>query len=236
MIVPEVGQAMKNIGWGITGAGHYLAESVEVVQELSLENRICTFVSRAGEEVLHMYGLFDRLSEISSGEYLEEIFLEREEGHSSPKTGRFMMGKFDLLIIAPATANTVAKMAYGIADSLVTNAAALANKAGVPVYIFPTDVKESALTQTPYIIDRMLCRSCDVCPPQDACPNQAIEDQIDLMKCNGCGTCVDLCDYGAIKGGQIQAVTRQIDQENIERLRSFPGFTILENAEEIRNL
>ncbi len=227
---------MKNIGWGITGAGHYLAESVDAVQELAQENRVCTFVSRAGEEVLRMYGLFDRLSEISSGEYLEEIFLEREEGCSSPKTGRFMMGKFDILIVAPGTANSVAKMAYGIADSLVTNAAALANKADVPVYVLPTDVKESTLTQTPYIIDRMLCRSCEVCPPQDACPNQAIEDQIDLMKCDGCGTCVDLCDYGAIKGGTIQAVTRQIDQENIGRLRSFPGFTILENVEEIRNL
>jgi len=227
---------MKNIAWGVTGAGHYLADSVEAAQELAQENRICTFVSRAGEEVLRMYGLFDRLPDISSGEYLEEIFLESQEGSSSPKAGRFMMGKFDLLIVSPATANTVAKMTYGIADSLVTNAAALANKAGVPVYVLPTDVKDSAQTETPYIIDRMLCQHCEVCPPREECPNQAIEDQIDLMKCDGCGTCIDLCNYGAIRGGKIQAVTREIDQENIVRLRSLSGFSVLESAEEIKRV
>jgi dihydromethanopterin reductase (acceptor) len=57
-----------------------------------------------------MYGLFSELSMISGGGYLQEIFLERKEGNSSHKTGRFMMGAFDLLIIAPATANTIAKM------------------------------------------------------------------------------------------------------------------------------
>lgn len=227
---------MKNVAWAVTGAGHYLADSVAAMREISQKNRVCTFVSRAGEEVARMYGLFDQLSEISGGGYLEEIFLEREEGASSPKTGRFMMNRFDLLIIAPATANTVAKIVCGIADSLPTNAAALANKAKVPVYVLPTDVLESAKTEPPYTIDRDLCMRCEVCEPRDACPKNAIDDQIDLVRCDGCGTCRDLCPYGAIRKAAISVVTRPLDKENIERLRAIPGFVVLEGTEDIEKL
>jgi len=227
---------MKNVAWAVTGAGHYLAESVAAMEEISRENRVCTFVSRAGEEVARMYGLFDQLSEISGGEYLEELFLEREEGASSPNAGRFMMNKYDLLIIAPATANTVAKIVCGIADSLPTNAAALANKGGVPVYVLPTDVQDRAETEPPYSIDRDLCRQCDVCEPKEACPKGAIGEQIDLSRCDGCGVCKDLCPYGAIGKVEISVVTRPLDRENIERLRAIPGFVVLERPEEIERL
>jgi dihydromethanopterin reductase (acceptor) len=170
---------------------------------------------------------------ISGGGYLEEIFLEREEGNSSPKTGRFMMGAFDLLIIAPATANTVAKIANGIADSIVTNAAALSNKAGIHVYVLPTEAKEGISTRIPFIIDRMLCQHCQVCRPQERCPSYAINDQIDLLKCDGCGICVELCEHGAIRSRTLQIARRELDKKNIERLKDLPGFTILESAEEI---
>jgi len=206
------------------------------MQEVSKKNRVCTFVSLAGEEVLKMYGLFSELSMISGGSYLEEIFLESEEGNSSPKTGRFMMGAFDFLIIAPATANTVAKIANGIADSIVTNAAALSNKAGIPVYVLPTEAKKGDCTRTPFIIDRMLCQHCQVCMPQDRCPNRAIHDQIDLLKCDGCGICIELCEYGAIKSRTIQIVRRELDKKNIEKLKDLPGFIILESAEAINTL
>ena len=203
------------------------------MQNVSKKHRVCIFVSRAGEEVLKMYGLFSELSMISGGGYLEEIFLESEEGNSSPKTGRFMMGAFDLLIIAPATANTVAKIANGIADSVVTNAAALSNKVGIPVYVLPTEAKEGTWTRTPFIIDRMLCQHCQVCRPQERCPSRAINDQIDLIKCDGCGICIDLCEHGAIRSRTLQIVRRELDKKNIERLKDLPGFTILESAEEI---
>ena len=227
---------MKNVAWAVTGAGHYLAESFAAMRAVSRDNRVCTFVSRAGEEVARMYGLFDRFTEISGGGYMEEVFLEREEGASSPSTGRFMMNRFDLLIIAPATANTVAKIVSGIADSLPTNAAALANKGGVPVYVLPTDVLESTKTEPPYSIDRDLCRRCEACEPKEACPKGAIDGQIDLSKCDGCGICRDLCPYGAISRAPITVVTRPLDKENIERLRSIPGFVVLEGPEEIEGL
>ena len=226
----------KNIAWGVTGAGHYLSESIAAMQKVSKKHRVCIFVSLAGEEVLKMYGLFSELSMISGGGYLQEIFLEREEGNSCPKTGRFMMGAFDLLIIAPATANTVAKIANGIADSVVTNAAALSNKAGIPVYVLPTEAKEGTTTRTPFIIDRMLCQHCQVCRPQERCPSRAINDQIDLLKCDGCGICIELCEHGAIRSRTLQIVRRELDKKNIEKLKDLPGFTILESAEEIITL
>ena len=58
------------------------------------------------------------------------------------------MGEFDCFIIAPATANTVAKIAHGIADTLISNAAAQAMKAEVPVYIFPVDQKVGEVITT----------------------------------------------------------------------------------------
>jgi dihydromethanopterin reductase (acceptor) len=225
-----------NIAWGITGAGHFLAESVAAVQELSQRNRICTFVSRAGEEVLRMYGLYGQLSGISGGGYLEEIILEREEGYSSPRAGRFMVGKFDLLIIAPATGNTVAKIARGIADSLVTNAAALSNKAGVPVYVLPTDIAEAAQTRTPLSIDRELCRRCEPCPPKEECPQQAIGEQIDLKSCDGCGLCVTSCEFGAIGRWALPVQTRELDRANIIKLQRIAGITVLKSPEEIYRL
>lgn len=227
---------MKNVAWAVTGAGHYLAESVAAMGKISQKNRVCTFVSEAGEEVLRMYGLFDRLKEISGGGYLEEVFLEREEGSSSPKAGRFMMNKFDLLIVAPATANTVAKIVCGIADTLPTNAAALANKAAVPLYVLPTDVLERVETEPPFTIDRDLCLRCEACEPRAACPRGAIGEQIDLLRCDGCGICRGLCPQGAIRRGAISVASRPLDRENIERLGRIHGVTVLAGPEDIEGL
>ncbi|MGB9902466.1 dihydromethanopterin reductase (acceptor) [Methanothrix sp.] len=226
---------MRRVAWGITGGGQYLAESVKAMREVAARNRVCTFVSRAGEEVLRMYGLLDVLQEISRGGYLEEIFLESESGRSFPMTGRLMLGRFDMLLIAPATSNTVAKIACGISDTIVTNAAALAEKAEVPVLVLPTDLRE-VVTRAPYAVNREVCRGCEICPPQTACPQGAISGDdirsIDLMLCDGCGTCLPLCSSGAIDAVRMNVRRRCIDLRNIEILRER-GYVILESPEEI---
>ena len=51
-------------------------------------------------------------------------------------------GKYEFLLIAPATSNTVAKIANGIGDTMLTNATIMSLKAFVSVYIAPTDYKE----------------------------------------------------------------------------------------------
>jgi len=59
--------------------------------------------------------------------------------------GDLELGKFEFLLIAPATSNTVAKIAAGITDTLLCNSAIMALKASVPVYIMPSDYKEGTL-------------------------------------------------------------------------------------------
>lgn len=225
----------KNIAWCITGGGQYLAESIEQVSiaKSSSAARVCSFVSSAGEEVLMMYGLLDRVTQISPGGYMEEVFLERLSGKSFSKTGRLMLGRFDRLLVAPATSNTVAKVVAGIADSMVSNASALANKSGVPVFVLPTEIRANARSVTPYSIDRESCSGCSDCPPRLACPSGALSDQIDLMRCSGCGKCVDLCKNGAISAAAISASVRKIDRKNINRLARMPGIFVLNCPEEI---
>lgn len=222
-----------NIAWGITGAGHFLRESYEVFKKLSEDHQVTTFVSLAGEEVLRMYGLLDKLVEISGGSYMEEIFLESEAGRSFPKTGRFLLGKYDALVISPATSNTVAKIVHGIADSLITNAVAQAAKGGTSVYIMPVDVSGEIKSEMPYFMDREMCEKCDDCIPKRKCPQGAIDEQIDLLRCDGCGICANYCPYGAIKGGFVEFRVSEIDAKNVDMLRSMKGITVLEHPSEM---
>ena len=48
------------------------------------------------------------------------------------------------------------------------------------------------------------CRQCNVCPPIDFCTAKALSKkegviQVDKWLCIGCGTCVEYCNYGAVK-------------------------------------
>lgn len=142
-------------------------------------------------------------------------------------------------MIYPATANTVAKMVYGIADTLVTSAFAQAQKGNVPAFIVPTDYKEGTIaTKLPTVIDYDVCVGCDNCFPLEKCPSNAIKmvekPTIDLTLCRGCKTCIDLCMYGAISfGKEIETRVRKIDEENVHKISLFEGVTILKNPYEI---
>ncbi len=230
---------LQKIAWGITGAGHFLNESYEVFKEIKLKDRnirINTFISSASEEVLRMYGLGNKLVKLSGGDYLEEIFLESEQGKSSPKAGRFLLGKYDAFFVTPVTSNTASKIAYGIADSLITNAVAQAVKGGVPVYVVPVDVAGVVRSEMPYMIDRDICMKCEECIPREKCPHGAITDQIDLLKCKGCGICKEWCPYDAIKGGEVELRVRDVDERNVQIIRGLEGITVLEKPEHILEL
>lgn len=126
------------IAWGITGCGDYLKESLDIMKELTHEHNldVRVFLSRAGEMVVKWYKLFSELKTSFPKTYSEK----------SPNVpflvGDLQLGKYDFLIITPSTSNTVAKIASGISDTLLSNAAAQAMKAKVPVYIFPADQKK----------------------------------------------------------------------------------------------
>ncbi len=226
----------KTIAWGITGAGHFLGSSFRIFKQLKSEYdvRVSTFLSSAAEEVVRMYGLEKEMEIISCGGYLEEIFPETCQGKSWPKTGRFLLDKYEALVVSPATSNTVSKIAHGTADSLVSNAVAQAVKGNVPVYVVPVDIAGVVISELPYGIARELCRKCEPCPPRDNCPNNAITDQIDLLKCDGCGICKELCNFNAIKGGPVELKVRDIDAKNVDIIRELEGITVLERPEAIK--
>jgi dihydromethanopterin reductase (acceptor) len=120
----------KRIAWAITGAGHALEECIDLI--LKLEN-VDIFLSRAAEEVLGIYKLDARLN-------TPRVRVFRETKASSPMVGRLFGGAYRVLVIAPATSNSVAKFVCGISDSLVTNLFAQAGKSHVPVIVYPTDI------------------------------------------------------------------------------------------------
>lgn len=231
------------IAWGITGASHFLKETFKAMQKLTENNNkvtITTYLSSAGAQVVKICGLWSQLKQISNGRYLEEIFVETEEGAGSPHAGRLLRGVYKALIVSPATANTVAKVACGIADTLVTNAIAQAQKGRVPVYMVPTDQQEGFIETTLlYRVDRNKCKLCDPCPIVAVCPYSAIRvidgvPNINLTLCQNCRLCITKCPYGAVKYGEkLKLRVREVDIENVKKLKQMQGIIILENPKQI---
>jgi len=130
------------IVWGITGSGDFISEVFEVMGELAgmkgLE--ITVVLSKAAVKVLKWYRLWDKLNSISSRIWVEE------DANTPFIHGSLQTGKYKCLLIAPATANTVAKIVNGIADTIITNAVAQTNKGNVDVYVLPVDQKKGITT------------------------------------------------------------------------------------------
>ncbi|MDF2955181.1 MAG: Archaeal flavoprotein [Candidatus Alkanophagales archaeon MCA70_species_2] len=133
----------KKVAWGITGSGDRLIETVEVMKEVKREYEdeveVKVYLSKAGELVVKYYKLLNDLNE-----NFGKIFVEK--GPNSPfLAGQLQTGKFEFLLIAPATSNSVAKISLGVADSLLSNSTIMALKAFVPVYIMPSDYQEGTI-------------------------------------------------------------------------------------------
>lgn len=224
------------IAFAFTGAGHLLRESVQVALKLAKEHEVTVFLSGAAEEVLKMYGLYERVERLTGGKY-RELATDTNQKFSYPITGRLSLGKYDALIVTPATANTVSKIVYGIADTLVTNAVAQAGKGAVPVYMVPVDIHPGPIdTVLPSKMEKSKCQSCDDCVAALACQQGAIipHEEIDLTKCIGCGLCRNTCPYDAISEGKIITIyMRDIDIENTRKLESIDNIQIFETPDEI---
>jgi dihydromethanopterin reductase (acceptor) len=229
------GFTMK-IAWGITGAGHLLFDSVKVLETLSRNHKVTVLLSGAGEEVLKMYGLYENVENITGG-YYRELSKEKDQKSSFPLTGRFSLGKYDMLIVSPTTANTIGKIVNGIADSLITNAVAQAGKGHVKTYITPVDLEFGDLeTILPSKLELDLCQKCQTCEAAAACPNDAITPgiEINLLKCKGCGECQISCPFSAISGGKSIIIhMREIDIKNTKKLTKMEGIKVLKNPSEL---
>jgi archaeoflavoprotein AfpA len=138
----------RRVAWGITGSGDRLVEVIEAMKQIKKqyqdEIRITVYLSQAGNQVVTFYGLAKDLK--------ENFDKVRVEVNSNVPTlaVQLQSGKIEFLLIAPTTANTVAKIATGIADTLLCNAAIMSLKSFVPVYILPCDYMEGVtVTQLP---------------------------------------------------------------------------------------
>ena len=86
--------------------------------------KVDIYVSKNAVMVLKWYKLWDMLKD----EFSE---MQTEVNSNSPfLVGKLQTGHYDLFLVAPVTANSTAKIAYGIADTLLTNAVSQGAKAG----------------------------------------------------------------------------------------------------------
>ena len=135
------------IAWGITGAGDKMKETFEAVKALKEAHgddlEVEVFLSKAGEQVVKYYRIKEGLEDIG------KVWVEKN-ANSPFLAARLQLGEFGLLLIAPATSNTVAKLAHGIADTMLTNAAIQGMKTMLPTYIMPVDFREgTTVTKLP---------------------------------------------------------------------------------------
>jgi flavoprotein len=96
-------------------------------------HRMTVIVSRAGEQMLRLYGLWDELNES-----FRKVM--KETNSNVPFiAGPLQIGKYDVLVVVPLTANSTAKIVYGLADTLISNAVAQTLKGNTPVLLYPVD-------------------------------------------------------------------------------------------------
>ena len=172
------------IAWGITGSGDLINEVIDELEKLYDTGKveITACISKAAKMVLNWYKLTERVKKIS------KKFLVEYDSNSPFIAGPLQIGEYHSFLIAPATANTVAKIVHGIADTLITNAVAQAQKGGIKVNILPVDQKPGGIvTRLP-------------------------------------------------TGEYKKLIMRDIDIENVRKLRAMKGITVLKNPEDIRKI
>lgn len=132
----------KKLIWGITGSGDDIKEIIDLIIKIQKDFplKITVILSKNGEFVLKFYKMLDKLNN-----NIKDVKVEK--GPNSPfVVGKMQTGYYDYIVISPVSGNTVAKIAYGIADSLVSNGVAQALKGGQRVYLFPTDQERADTT------------------------------------------------------------------------------------------
>jgi archaeoflavoprotein AfpA len=128
-------QKEMKLMWGITGTGYVLQESIDLMKELQDDFKIdiTVILSKEGAAIVKWYKKWLALTEA-----VRKVKVEKTPNIPF-YAGPLQLGNYDMFLVCPVSANSVAKIVYGIADSLITNCVAQAIKGGQTVYIFPSD-------------------------------------------------------------------------------------------------
>ena len=121
--------------WGITGSGYLLKECIDLMRELQerYKVKITVVLSKEGIVVVKWYKQWLYLNEV-----IKDVKVEKTPNNPW-LAGPLQTGGFDFFLVCPVSANTIAKISHGIADSLISNCVAQTIKGGFPVYLLPAD-------------------------------------------------------------------------------------------------
>ncbi|HMK53741.1 MAG TPA: archaeoflavoprotein AfpA [Methanobacteriaceae archaeon] len=138
----------KKVAWGVTGAGDKILQTLEVMKKIKKDYEkqvdIEVFISKSGDQVVKYYGISN---EIETN--FDKVWVEIN-ANSPFLAGNIQLGKYEFMLIAPTTSNTVAKISMRMGDTLLSNAAIMGQKADVPIYILPSDYEEGVtITKLP---------------------------------------------------------------------------------------
>ena len=121
--------------WGITGTGYLLDECIDLMKELQEDHGVdlTVILSKEGAAVVKWYKKWLALTQVVNK-------VKTEKTPNIPfYAGPIQLGKYDIFVVCPVSANSVAKIAHGIADTLITNCVAQSIKGGNTVYLLPSD-------------------------------------------------------------------------------------------------
>ncbi len=172
-------------------------------------------------------------------EVLNDVIFEIDEGSSFPSGASAANNRYDFIVISPATGNTVAKVANGIADNLITNLAIMGNKSENSKIIFvPTDLKQGEVkSYLPIMLHQDTCKKCQECSALWACKPGAIRRKrgkirVNRLKCIGCLDCVKFCRHGVITFlEETKVIVRNREVIAADLLSKQEGFIVLETPE-----
>lgn len=169
---------------GITGTGYVLQELIDMMVGLQKNHDIdiTVILSKEGAAVVKWYKKWLALTEA-----VEKVKVEKTSNIPF-YAGPLQLGKYNMFVVCPTSANSVAKIVCGIADTLITNCVAQAIKGGQMVYIFPSDQDTEPITTT------------------------------------------------RPDGSPLVLKIRDIELENITKLKTMEGIVVLSEFSDIRNL
>lgn len=132
------------LAWGITGAGDLITEIFEAMKDLKKSGnfKITAMLSKAAVKVLKAYRLWDILPTIA-----DKILVEKD-ANTPFVVGALQTRKYNALLVAPVTGNSAAKIAHGIADTLITNAVAMTTRTKTRVYVLPVEKEGNEVNTT----------------------------------------------------------------------------------------